>query len=435
MTSGRRLFAAGLAALAWAECARAVVTADIYGPGSTSLPIAVVPLKSGDAGSSAAGTRFATVLGRDLELSGYFDALDPRTFPERPETMGLTAETTDFAAWSATGAQNVVKGTIVERGGRVVVEARMFDVPSRAEITAAGRRFEGSATDVPRMAHRMADSILEYLTGERGPFDTSILFTSTRGGPLKDVYQFTFDGDAPVRLTSEKAIVVAPRWHPSGDEALFVSYREHMPRLFRLAIGPKAVRHAVEGKVSILNGAWSPDGSKLLVARDVGGNTDIFLVDSAGKPLRQLTNHWGIDVSPTWAPDGRRFAFCSSRGGSPQIYVMNVDGSGVRRVSYHGSYNTSPSWAPRGDRIAYTTRESGFQIVVTGADGTGGRYVTRQGTNEDPSWAPDGRYLVYSARRGAKRALVMTDREGRMQHELTAGRGDDTSPAWSPWRD
>jgi TolB protein len=419
-----------------ASRAAAVVSGDIYGPGSTSIPIAVVPLKpGGDGAASALGQKFSAVLARDLELSGYFKPIDARSFPERPDTMGLTADTTDFDGWGATGAQDVVKGAVTVQGGQVIVEARMFDVPSRAEVGAVGRRFDGTAKDVPRMAHRMADAILEYLTGERGPFDSAIVFTSTRGGPLKDVYVFTFDGDAPVKLTDEKSIVVGPRWHPSGDEALFVSYRDHIPRLFRLALGSRAVRAAVPGKVAILNGAWSPDGSKLLVARDVGGNSDIYLLDSAGKPLRRLTDHWGVDVSPAWAPDGRRFAFCSSRGGSPQIYVMNIDGTGLKRVSFHGSYNTSPSWSPKGDRIAYTTRQSGFQIAVTGADGTGGRYVTRDGVNEDPSWAPDGRYLVYSARRGPQRVLVLTDREGRMQRELTAGRGDDTSPAWSPRRD
>jgi TolB protein len=425
-----------VAGLVLVRSAAAVVSGDIFGPGSTQIPLASVPLKgAGDAAAGSLGARFASILAHDLELSGYFKAIDPRSFPERPDTMGLTAATTDFPAWSATGAQDVVKGVITVSGGRVQLEARMFDVPSQAEVDAVGRRFEGVPKDVPRMAHRMADAILEYLTGERGPFDSEIVFTSRRGGPLKDVYLFDFDGDTPTRLTNERAIVVAPRWHPSGDEILFVSYRRHTPFLYRMALGTRAVRNAVAGTAAILNGAWSPDGSKLLVARDVGGNTDIYLLDSAGKPLKRLTDHWGVDVSPTWAPDGRHFAFCSARTGSPQIYVMDIDGAGLKRVSYHGNYNTSPAWAPKGDRIAYTTRENGFQIAVTGADGTGGRYVTREGVNEDPSWAPDGRYLVFSARRGGQNVLVMTDREGRMQRELTTGRGDDTSPAWSPRRD
>ena len=133
----------------------------------------------------------------------------------------------------------------------------MFDVPSRSEIDAVGRRFEGGPADVPRMAHRMADMILEYLTGERGPFDSQIVFTSRRGAPLKDVYLFDFDGETPTRLTNERSIVVSPRWHPSGDEILFVSYREHYPHLYRLALASRSVRNAVPGRAAILNGAWS----------------------------------------------------------------------------------------------------------------------------------------------------------------------------------
>ena len=40
----------------------------------------------------------------------------------------------------------------------------------------------GTRADVARMAHRFADQLLEVLTGERGPFDSQIVFTSTRGG-------------------------------------------------------------------------------------------------------------------------------------------------------------------------------------------------------------------------------------------------------------
>ena len=88
--------------------------------------------------------------------------------------------------------------------------------------------------------------------------------------------------------------------------------------------------------------------------------------------------------------------------------------------------------SPKGDKIAYATRAGGgFQIVVVGADGAGGKTVTSQGSNEDPSWAPDGRYLIFSTTRGGSRHLALTDRDGKVQRELTRGTADDTSPAWS----
>jgi TolB protein len=414
--------------------ASAVVTGSIFGPGTATIPIAVVPVDD-QGGARQEAARFAEVLQRDLELSGYFQQLAVGTFPERPPSLGLTAAETDFPAWQLVGAQAVVKGAMRRAGGELVADLHMFDVGSRTEIAVLSRRLQGQSGDVARMAHRYADRILEHLTGTLGPFDSEIVFTSTRGGGLKSLYGFDFDGGQPRRLTDDGSLTLAPRWHPSGRRILFTSYREHVPRLFDLDLGTGRVRRALQTTAVLLNGAWSPDGSMLLVSREMDGNSDIYLLDRSGTVLRRLTDHWSIDVSPAWAPDGRRFAFCSARAGAPQIYTMNIDGTGLQRVSYRGTYNTSPSWAPVGDRIAYVTREAGFQVVVVGADGTGARTITQGGTNEDPSWAPDGRYLVFSGRRGGRRSLVFTDREGRFQKELTTGRGDDTSPAWSARRE
>jgi len=413
----------------------AVVTGQIFGPGSQSFPIAIPPLKNlgGDA-DGALGKQFARVLTRDLDISGYFKIVDPRTFIEDPQTSGITAEQIDFVGWASIGAQELVKGGVIVEGDKVTIEARLFDVPARRDIPEVGKRVSGTRADVARMAHRFADQLLEVLTGERGPFDTQIVFTSTRGGRglLKELYLWTFDRDDPVRLTSEQTLMISPRWRPDARALLFTSWKEHYPRLFQLDMGTKRVSRLVPGSGVIQNGAWSPDGSRLLVAKEDGGNTDIFLLDRSGAVVRQLTDHWAVDVSPTWAPDGQRLAFCSSRAGSPQIYVMSIDGSGVRRVSTVGNYNTSPAWSPKGDKIAYATRAGGgFQIVVVGADGAGGKTVTTQGSNEDPSWAPDGRYLVFSTTRGGARHLALTDRDGRVQRELTRGTADDTSPAWS----
>ncbi len=417
-----------------APAAHAVVTGAIFGPGSESFPIAVVPLKDlgGDA-DHALGGRFAKILARDLDLSGYFRLLDAKTFVEDPQSSGITAPEIDFVGWAAIGAQALVKGGVTAAGDAVSVEVRLFDVPGRHDVPQVGKRFSGTRADLPRMAHKIADGILEFLTGERGPFDSAIALVSTRGGRLKDVYRWTFDQDDPVRVTDERSLVVSPRWRPDGRAIVFTSYREHVPRLFQVEVASRQVIRLAGGPGMILDGAWSPDGTKLAVTRDEGGNADIYLLDRAGQSLQRLTDHWAIDVAPAWAPDGHRVAFCSGRAGSPQIYVMNVDGSNLTRVSHAGSYNTSPVWSPKGDRLAWTTRAGGgFQIVVAGADGAGAKTITSLGSNENASWAPDGRYLVFSSTRAGRHYLFLADRDGKTQKQLTRGAGDDTSPTWSP---
>src|SRR5262249_18351638 len=92
-------------ALSWGGSARAVVTGSIFGPGSQTLAIAVVPLESKTGSAGSLGGDFARVLSRDLDLSGYFKLVDPRTFVEGP---GVAPEAIDYVGWAAIGTQELV---------------------------------------------------------------------------------------------------------------------------------------------------------------------------------------------------------------------------------------------------------------------------------------------------------------------------------------
>jgi len=415
----------GLVLMLSAAEGRAQVTGRIVGPGATRLEIAVSPLD----GAKGAGDRFAEILSRNLTLSGYFRVLEPKAYLEG--SAPTDAGQINFANWSTIGAKALVKGTISQSGDSVSIEARLFDVAQHSQI--GGERYNGSAERLPQMARRFADKIMEYLTGEPGPFDSRIAFASRRGGRAKEILEMSVDGYDVSVITNNRTINLAPSWSPDAGSVLFTSFMDGNASLYRADVSGRNTRKLSSGRGLNLGGRYSPDGQKIALSIERGGNSDLFVIGSEGQVLKQLTNGAEIDVSPSWSPDGQQIAFVSSRTGTPQVYVMNADGSSPRRVTFQGSYNTSPCWSPKGDLIAYVGREHGFNIYTLNLKTNQVHDVTSgQGNNEDPWFSPDGRYLVFSSTRVGKPALFLADTSGQQQVQLTKSGGDDTSPSWSP---
>ena len=421
-------------ALAGAVPGWAQVRGTIFGPGSRSYPVAISPLKNlAGGGGKDIGTQFADIVARDLTLAGYFKVLDRAAYIEKPEASGINAEDINFDNWSVIGALALVKGGYTIEGDNVTIEAKLFDVYQRKQLT--GRRYRGGMDLVRRMAHRFADEIMLQFTGERGPFDSRIAFISTRDGRFKEVYIQSLDGGDLQQVTKSQSITVSPSWTPDARSLLFTSYKRGNPDLYSLdLISGRETRLSQRSGLN-LGGKMSPDGSTIAMALETDGSADIVLLDRSGELLRRATDNWAIDVSPSWSPDGRQIAFCSNRGGGPQIYIMNTEGGAAKRITFSGDYNTAPAWSPKGDRIAYVSRSEGaFDIFTVKTDGSDPHQLTQgTGNNEDPTWSPDGRYILFSSSRRSHKKLYITDVTGVSQVELTQGGGDDTSPAWSRW--
>ncbi|MEO1013867.1 MAG: Tol-Pal system beta propeller repeat protein TolB [Pseudomonadota bacterium] len=375
------------------------------------------------------------VVSADLKRSGLFSVIDERAYIEDLDSVNRRPR---FPDWRQINAQVLVVGEVTaEADGRINVATRIWDVFSNEQLAAVS--FKTPADNWRRAAHKVADKVYESLTGERGYFDTRVVFVHETGPKERRRRQLMImdqDGANPVPLTDGLDYdVLTPRFSPTQQLITYMALFEDRAGqiyLFNIETGEQEQLGSFRGMSFAPR--FSPDGSQVLMTIERNGNSDIFKMNLADRGITRLTDNTAIDVSPTMSPDGRRIAFTSDRGGSPQIYVMNADGSDQRRITFgEGRYET-PVWSPRGDLIAFTRLYQGrFYIGVIRPDGKGERLLTESYLDDGPTWSPNGRVLMFyrEPRPGAGPSLWSVDLTGRnLRRVRTPSAASD--PAWSP---
>lgn len=400
--------------------------------GSAKLYPIAVPVLCAPGGFTDGAKEISEVIARDLELSGYFDVLNPGSYIETPGKCNL--KDFAFSDWTVLGVDGLVKGQIENHGGSIKVQLYLHDV--QIQKLELAKEYNGDISQIRAIAHKFSNEILKYFTGEFGPFGTKIVY-SQRVGRFKELFIMDLDGADQRQLTDDKGLAMSAAWHPKGEHIIFTNFRNQQPDLFAINPFNKKYVRLTRSIEQELGGKYTPDGQRILLAESQGQKSDLVFLSDKGKSLSRLTrNYSSIDVSPDFSPDGSEVIFTSNRSGNPQIYRMNIDGSNIRRVSYVSSnYCTSPVWSPKGNKIAFVCRsENKHHIFVTNPDGTVPVQLTVRGSNEDPSWSPDGRYLVFAttAFNGIYNlALIRLD--GVNLTQMTNSRAGSYDPAWSPW--
>ena len=410
--------------------ARALVEIDINQGVVEPLPVAITSFLSGD----EVGSEISQVIEADLRRSGLFAPIDKGAFIEKISNPDVAPR---FEDWKVINAQALVTGRVTqEADGRLRAEFRLWDTFAGQQLV--GEQFFANKANWRRVAHIIADTIYERLTGEKGYFDTRIVYIDESGPKENRVKRLAImdqDGANHRFLSDGRAIALTPRFSPNRQEITYMSYESGEPQVYLLQI--ETGQRELVGNFPGMTFAprFSPDGQKIVMSllRD-DGNSNIFAMDLRSRATTRLTNSNSIDTSPSFSPDGSRIVFTSDRGGRAQIYVMGADGSNPTRISFgDGTYST-PVWSPRGDLIAFTKQSGGdFQIGVMKTDGSGERILSSAFSQEGPTWAPNGRVLMFfrqAAGSGGPK-LVSIDLTGRNEQQVpTANFASD--PAWSP---
>lgn len=414
--------AAGAAVALAAFSVQAQLSIEITGAGAQRLPIAITDF-AGERGVSQALT---SVIRSDLERSGLFQLVDTTGVAMDENTAPSHAE------WKGKGADALAAGSVhAAPDGRYETRFRLYDTQKQSAI--AGQALAHASNQIRTTAHRIADTIYEKLTGERGIFSTRIAYV-VKGAGRYELQIADADGNGAQSALASREPIISPAWSPDGGKLAYVSFEAKKPIVYvhDLATGKRHVVANFKGSNSAP--AWSPDGRKLAVVLTKDGASQLYLVNADGSGVTRLASSSGIDTEPQFSPDGQFIYFTSDRGGSPQVYRQPVAGGAAQRVTFDGSYNVTPRLSPDGKTLAFVTRSEGrFRVAVMDLATRQVQVLTDTAKDESPSFAPNGRMILFATEVGGRGVLAAVSTDGRVKQRLSVQAADVREPAWGPF--
>ena len=422
-----------------------LIEVDITRGNLNPLPIAISPLFQDKKSKNEfqrelnlddLGLEISKVVENNFIQSGLFNPLSKDAFLQKPDIAHLKPR---FEDWALIKAQALITGKVSIDNGKLKVEFRLWDVLAGREMLALA--FTTVPNNWRRVGHIITDKVYERLTGEKGYFDTRIIYVSEEGLKTQRVKKLAImdqDGFNTKYLTLGNELVLTPRFNPTNQMVTYLSYFRNLPRVYLLDIETGIQEVVGDFPGMTFAPRFSPDGKKIIMSFAKDGKSDIYVMDLENRIVEQITNHPSIDTSPSYSPDGKYITFNSDRSGYQQIYVMKSDGSNVKRISFGNGLYGTPVWSPRGDLIAFTKLHKGkFYIGVMRTDGKGERLLTENFYQEAPSWSPNGRVLIFYREtktnekgEGFSAKLWSIDLTG-YNERLVETETDASDPSWS----
>ena len=166
------------------------------------------------------------------------------------------------------------------------------------------------------------------------PLGDKIVFTSTRDGD-PEIYTMNLDGSNQKRLTYHKGYDGGPFFSQDGKKIVF------------RASSPRTEKELKDYDDLVKKGLVRPT------------TLEIYIMDSDGKNVKQVTHFGKASFAPFFFHDGKRIIFASNlnskTGRNFDLYIINVDGTGLEQITFFDKFDGFPVFTQDGKKLVFAS--------------------------------------------------------------------------------
>jgi TolB protein len=294
---------------------------------------------------------------------------------------------------------------------------------------------------------------------------------------FKNIQQLTFNGDNAEAYWSfdDKQIIFQRKNEKEGImcDRMFIGMIPQNGKTFQF-------KQLSSGKGRTTCGYFLPGGKQVIYASTyLGGDScppvpdrskynnrylwpiydsyDIFLADTSGKIIRQLTKTKGYDAEATLSPDGKKMIFTSMRNGDLDLYIMDLRTEKVTQITHELGYDGGAWFSPDGKKIVWRASRPKtpeaiadykdllskglvapiqMEVFIANADGSDQKQITHLGqANWAPNFTPDGKHIIfcsnYEYAHGFPFNMYLINLDGSGLEKVSHSKGFDAFPMFS----